>query len=326
MTVLVAIYSPIAAWNIPEAVVAGLRARHPRHRFLHARDEAEALALAPEAEVCFAGEVTPALLARAPRLRWIHSPAAGVGHMLFPELLARGVVITNSRGLHAEPAAEHVLAVVLALFRRLHTAVRRQAEHRWAQDEISAPPGPRRLRGALVGIVGLGAIGSAVARLVSAAGARVEAVRRRPERPAPPGVAVYPAAELHARLPHWDVVVLCAPLTRETRRLIDARALALMKRDAVLVNVGRGRLVDEAALAAALAEGRLGGAALDVFEREPLAPDSPLWDLPNVLVTPHVSGFRADYWEAAVALFEENLRRDEAGEPLLNVVDQRAGY
>jgi phosphoglycerate dehydrogenase-like enzyme len=176
-------------------------------------------------------------------------------------------------------------------------------------------------------IVGLGAVGGAVARAAAALGVRVSGVRRNPAAGRPEGVsAVTGPDRLPALLPTADAVVLAAPLTASTRSLIGAPELALMKPGAILVNVARGKLVDERALDDALARGALGGAALDVFEREPLDPASPLWDRPNVILTPHTSGFRQDYWEAVADLFIENARRLESGQPLLNLVDKRAGY
>lgn len=328
MKILVAIYSSdTRAWTIPAHYVERLRERFPHHEFAHAEDHEGARRAIVDAEVAFSSLVRGELFQAARRLRWIHSSAAGVGSLITPELKARGIVLTNSRGVHGTAIAEYVVAVTIMLRRKLHVAVRRQLERRWAQDELSAPEASRTVRGARVGLVGLGAIGSAVAQAFAALGAEVRAVRRRPALGAPAGVSRVAGPDgLEALLAWADVVVLTAAHTRETRGLIGARELALMTPDAVLVNVSRGRLVDEAALVDALATGRLGGAALDVFVHEPLDPASPLWGLPNVIVTPHTSGFRADYWDAVVDLFSENLRRFERGEPLLNIVDLDAGY
>ena len=325
--VLVGIYSRYASWNIPAAHVERLRREFPEHTFLHAGSEAEAHALIREVEIAFMSEVRPAQFAEARRLRWVHSPAAGVGGMLFPQLVESAVVMTNSRGVSAETIAEHVLAVTLALLRKLPEAVRRQQAREWAQDAMMAPPPVRTLSGRTALVVGLGSIGGAAAAKLAALGVEVTGVRRTRGAEPPPGVreVVGPDA-LHAALGRADIVVLAAPQTPRTRGLIDARALAAMRSDAVLVNVSRGRLVDERALADALEAGRLRGAALDVFEHEPLDPASPLWGLPNVLVTPHMSGFRPDHWEAVTDLFAENLRRFFSGAPLLNVVDKREGY
>jgi phosphoglycerate dehydrogenase-like enzyme len=326
VNILVLVHSPFRMWTIPDAQVAVLRQAFPEHEFLHAHDDVEGARLAGSADIAFTGQLTPAQLEAAPRLRWIHSPSAGIAGMLFPAMLARDIVITNSRGLSAETIAEHVLAVTLALFRRLPLAFARQADRAWAQDEIGGE-GNRTIARSHVVIVGLGGIGAATAARMHALGARVTGVRRRVDADLPPGVsAVRRPEELREVLADADVVVIAAPQTKETRGLIGAPELAAMKPDAVLVNVSRGGLVDEDALSAALREHRLAGAALDVFRNEPLTPDSPLWDLPNLLVTPHTSGYRRDHWEAVVALFADNLRRFERGEELLNLVDKNRGY
>jgi phosphoglycerate dehydrogenase-like enzyme len=327
VNILVSIHSPYVMWSIPEGHVTTLRRAFPHHTFLHATDDDDALALIPGADVAFSSQVWPEQLRAAPRLRWIHSPAAGIGGMLSPELVESAVVLTNSSGLSAETMAEHVIAVTLALFRRLPVAFARQRDHRWAQDELSEPPGNRTISGARVLVIGLGAIGGAVATRMARLGARVGAVRRRAAAPAPEGVReVVPPERLHDLLPSADIVVITAPQTAHTRGMIGAAELRLMRRHAILINVSRGQLVDEGALVAALGAGTIGGAALDVFEHEPLDAGSPLWDMTNVVITPHTSGFRPDHWDAAVALFADNLRRFELGETLLNVVDKGEGY
>ncbi|HJR60613.1 MAG TPA: D-2-hydroxyacid dehydrogenase [Vicinamibacterales bacterium] len=327
MKVLVGIYSPFAAWNIPAGHVARLQREFPAHRFLHAVTEADMLPLIGEAEAAYTSELRPEHFSAAPRLRWVHSPAAGVGAMLFPALIESPVVISNSRGMSADPIAEHVIGLALALFRKFPLAFRSQAVRHWAQDEAIAPPPLRSLQSSHVLIVGLGRIGAACAWRFAALGATVSAVRRRLDQPVPPGVGAVGAPD---RLPDLlrtaDLVVLTAAQTRETHGLIGEPELRAMKPDAMLINVSRGKLVDEAALARALAQGTIGGAGLDVFEHEPLDPASPLWAEPNVIITPHMSGFRPDHWDAATALFAENLRRFDAGQPLLNVVDKTAGY
>ena len=327
MKVLVAVHSPVSLWNIPAAHVEQLRAAFPQHTFVHVVDEAGVAAHVGDADVAFTSELRPEHLAAARHLRWVHSPAAGVGRMLFPAMLDSAVVVSNSRGMSADTIAEHVLAVTLALFRKLPLALRSQAARHWAQNDMLEPPPQRTIAGSEVLIVGLGSIGGACAWRFAALEATVRAVRRRLDRPAPPSVrSVDHPAKLSILLPSADVVVLTAAQTRETRRMIGAAELAAMKAGAVLVNVARGKLIDEAALVDALLTGPIAGAALDVFEHEPLDPDSPLWGAPNVIITPHTSGFRADHWDAATALFAGNLRRFEAGEPLVNVVDKQAGY
>jgi phosphoglycerate dehydrogenase-like enzyme len=247
--------------------------------------------------------------------------------MLYPEMVNSPIVLTNSKGMAAETIGEHAIAVTLAIFRRLHVAVRRQLEGTWAQDEIGAGSPNRAVSGASVLVIGLGAIGSAIAAKFAALGAVVTAIRRHPARGGPPSVVhVFGPDRLTDVLPLADVIVISAPETASTRQSIGAREFGAMKSDALLVNVSRGKLVDERALVDALQSGRIGGAALDVFEHEPLDSRSPLWTMPNVLITPHTSGFRPDHWDAATQLFAENFRRFERGEPLLNVVDKRAGY
>jgi phosphoglycerate dehydrogenase-like enzyme len=327
VNVLILIYSPFTMWNIPRAHVDRLEGEFPLHRFLRAADDREGLALIDSAEVAFSSQISREQLAAATRLRWIHSQAAGVGGMLYPEMRRSPVIITNSRGMAADTMAEHAIGVTLAMFRRFHLAVRRQLERSWAQNEVSRAPVNRAIAGACVLIVGLGAIGTAAAIRFAALGAHVIGVRRRPRQDTHPSVSeVVGPEKLRDLLPRADVVLIAAPETRATAHLIGRPELAAMKRDALLVNVSRGGLVDEPALIEVLESGSIGGAALDVFEQEPLPADSPLWTLPNVLITPHTSGFRPDHWDAATALFAENLRRFEAGQPLLNVVDKDAGY
>jgi phosphoglycerate dehydrogenase-like enzyme len=273
----------------------------------------------------FGARVRPEQIAAARRLRWIHSPAAGVGNMLFPAMIDSAIELTNSRGLASVPIAEHVIAVTLALLRDLPLALRRQSERVWAQNEFHAATPPRTLQGSRLLVLGLGSIGSEVARLAAGFGAHVVGIRRRSGGAHEHVEAVRGPEHLTDELPLADVVVVAAPDTAATRHLIGARELAMLKDGAVLVNVSRGKLVDESALAAELSRRRI-LAALDVFEHEPLAPGSPLWTAPGTLLTPHVSGHFAGYWAAATALFADNLRRFAAGTPLLNPVDKKAGY
>jgi phosphoglycerate dehydrogenase-like enzyme len=331
LTIVVGIYSPFAAWNIPAAHVARLQQEFPHHTFLHATGEAQALRLIGGADVAFMAELSPAHLGGAQQLKWVHSPAAGVGGMLFPAMVESTVVMSNSRGISAGTIAEHVVAVTLVLFRKLRSAFDAQRQGHWAQNDILALPAIRTISGATALIVGLGSIGRATARLLSGMGARVSGIRRSHTDAAVPGVEQIATPDhLQALLPEADIVVLAAPQTGGTRGLIGHRELASMRRDAVLINVSRGKLVDEQALVAALtahpAARTIGAAALDVFEQEPLPPESPLWTLPNVLITPHMAGFRPDHWDAVTDLFADNLRRFESGQPLRNVVDKKAGY
>jgi len=330
-TILVAIYSRFPAWNIPPGHVAALREQFPQHTFRHARSHAEALEWIGTADIVFTAFLRPDVFAAARQLTWIHSPAAGLEGLLFPDLVESPVMVTNSRGLSADTIAEHVLAVVFALFRKLPVALEAQRTRDWAQAAIVAETPLRTIAGARVLVVGLGAIGLATAQRFASLGAWVDAVRRRPELPRPSGIdRVVPTEHLMEVLPSADIVVLAAPETAATRHLISSRELAAMRPGSVLVNVSRGALIDETALANALtalpSDRTLAAAALDVFEHEPLPPESPLWSLPNVLVTPHIAGFRPDHWDAVCALFAENLHRFDTGQALLNVVDKGEGY
>jgi len=314
-------------WTLSSRYVEELKSDFPDLRFLSPRDQDEADAQLPEAEIVFGWAVTRKNFARAERLRWIQVTAAGVGHQLFPALVESEVVLTNGRGIHAVAIAEHTLGVMLAFVRKLHLARDAQHERRWAQLPIwSDSPPIGELGGTKLGLVGFGAIGHALAERAAALGIEVVAVRRHPARDPKPAAAQWGTERLPELLERSDWIVLAAALTKETKGLIDAAALARMKPSAILINVGRGSLVDQEALVQALTSGRIAGAGLDVTDPEPLPPDHPLWTLPQVILTPHVSGFGPRYWERATDLFRRNLRAYLAGEPLVNVVDKRAGY
>jgi phosphoglycerate dehydrogenase-like enzyme len=327
MNVLVGVISPAPIWIIPRPFVERIRREFPQHQVLEAWDRDAIRRYLPDADVAFTPFIDRDIFPSASRLRWIQSPAVGVGGLMFPELVASGVVVTSARGIRARAIAEHVIGVTIALARHLPVAIRAQAAHRWAQEELEGRNAIRPLGGLRFGIVGLGAIGSEVAKMAAALGMAVSAIRRRLDQPRPEGLeSVWPPERLVDLLASSDVVLLALPHTPDTRQLIGRRELAATKRGAFLINVARGRLIDDEALVEALASGHLGGAALDVFSREPLDPASPYWDMPNVIVTPHTSGAMPDYWTPLVDLFSDNLRRFEAGRPLLNVVDKALGY
>jgi phosphoglycerate dehydrogenase-like enzyme len=251
-------------------------------------------------------------LAKAERLAWLHSMSAGVDHPWFRSLLLRGVRLTTSSGASAVPIAHTVLLYLLALSRGLLGWLEGQRAREWRPHVV------HDLQGDLLGVVGLGPIGLEVARLGTAFGMRVVGLRRTPRGDEP--CETWRLDRLPELAALADHLVLALPLTEETRHLVGAQVLAGMKPSAVLVNVGRGALVDEPALVAALAERRIAGAALDVFEVEPLPAESPLWSLPNVIVTPHSAGTSPANWERASALFADNLARYVRGEPLRNEV------
>ena len=327
LTVLEFIRDPEAVWNLPRRLVDDLEREFGAVRFLAPHDRDQADRLLPEADIVLGWAVRPGNFALAKRLRWIQVTAAGVGPMLFPELIESPVLLTNGRGLHGAAMAEHTLGVMFAFVRKLHLARDAQRERRWTQRELwSEPPEFGELAGATLGLIGFGAVGTAIAVRARALGLRVIALRRHPADDPEPAHEQWGVERMPELLERADWLVLAVPHTPETRGLIGRGQLARMKPGAVLVNLGRGALVDQGALLDALEHGRLAGAALDVFEHEPLDAGSPLWSLPQVIVTPHISGLGPRYWERSVELFARNLRAFMAGEPLVNVVDKRAGY
>ena len=297
-----------------------MRAVDPRVELVVATDADRATSAAPDAEIIVAWQVPPAVLERAGRLRWIHTTAAGVDGLLVPPVMDGRVLLTSSVGVHVG-LPEHVMGLMLAFSRRLHLALRNQMAHRWDR----APAVGEELAGKVMGVLGLGAIGRSLAERASAFGMRVIGTKRTPGS-LPHVERVLPPDGTDEVLREADYLVIILPLTPLTQGLIDARALGLMKRTAVLINVGRGPVVKEADLIAALRNGTIAGAGLDVFEREPLPADSPLYDMPNVIVTPHVSGASHTYYDRAIPLFCENLRRYLDGQPMRNVVDPARGY
>jgi phosphoglycerate dehydrogenase-like enzyme len=261
-------------------------------------------------------------------LRWAHSAAAGVGASITPQLRATGARLTNSRGVHAEPVADWVLAAIGFCLRGLHEAVAAQREGRWAKDPFTDGRVPvREFGGTRVGLIGLGGIGRAVAARCGALGMPVSAVRHSPARRRPRGVQwVGSPRQVRTLARRSDVLVVAAPHTAHTRGVVDATVLAALPRGAFVINVARGELVDEDALLAALDRGHVAGAALDVFGREPLPGNHRFWRHPRVLVSPHVSGVSDRFWARETDLLVENIHRYRAGRRLRNLVDPDRGY
>lgn len=266
------------------------------------------------------GAAAQRILAAAPRVRWVHSWAAGVEWLLTPALASSDVVLTNTRGVYGASLAEFALAAMLYFAKDVARMKESQRARRWEPFDV------QMLEGATLGLVGYGDIGRRVAVLGAAAGMKPLVLRRRPEASANDPLAPETVTSRGVLCERSDYLVLAAPLTPETRHMIGEGELWAMKPGAVLVNVGRGALVDTAALVEALRNGSLKGAALDVFEKEPLPADDPLWGFPNVLVSPHTADHTATWRHEAMRCFLENLRRFLAGEPLLDVVDKAAGY
>jgi phosphoglycerate dehydrogenase-like enzyme len=327
MTVLVSIQQPVKAWQIPPEGVERLRQRFPDVTFVHATDDQARARGLRDCDIAYTWILSPAEVAAAPRLKWVHTSAVAVETLALPDLFARDIVVSNSRGVQATPIAEHVFAVLLALAKQLPFILENQREHRWAQNDVTAERLPWLLKRRTLGLIGVGTIGSEIAVLADAFGMHVIGLRRRPESQQMPGVhEMLPSSELDTLLARADVVVIAAPLTPETLSMIGAPQLAKMKRGALLINVGRAKIVDHVALTDALHAGHLGGASLDVFHQEPLPADDPLWSAPNVILTPHTSGFRQGHWDDVIDLFGDNLDRFRRGEPVRFRVEPSLGY
>lgn len=268
----------------------------------------------------FLSTALPGAWHAADRLRWVHIASAGVDPVLFPGLRDSEVVLTNSRGVFDPSIAEYVLGVILAFAKDFATSLRLQDQRRWQHRETERVAGKHAL------VVGTGPIGRAIARMLRAAGLRVAGAGRRERADDPDFGAVYASARLAEYLPDADYVVAVAPLTEATKGMFDAAAFAAMRPDARFINVGRGELVVTADLERALQGGGIAGAALDVFETEPLPTESPLWTMENVLLSPHMSGDVVGWRNTLVEVFADNFHRWVAGESLRNVVDKQLGY
>jgi phosphoglycerate dehydrogenase-like enzyme len=327
MKVLIYFNWPVSFWNLPESHLEILRKRFPEIAFLHTSDEQAAAMEASDAHVIFTSRMASSAIQNATRLKWVQSSASSVSTLPLQDLAARGILVTNTRTLQGPPIAEHVMGGLLVLARRFNLTLAAQRERRWIQNELSGEDVPWCLDGKAMTILGLGSIGSETARRAHAFGMKITAVRRRTTETRPSFVdRILGPGELDVALRGCDVLVIAAPFLVSTDRLITAREFSLMNRGALLVNVARGRIVNEADMIDALRSGQLGGAVLDVFDHEPLDTSSALWQLPDVIVTPHIASLRPNHWNDVVDLFSENLRRFRRGEPLLNSVDLTAGY
>jgi len=327
MKLLIAVHHFFDQWNAPGWFSERLQSDFPELNIVHLPDYKRLDEEISDAEILMAWSVRPEQIKSARSLRWIHSPAAAVHQLMFSELIESDIVLTNAREVHGPVVAEHVIALIFALAKKIPGSVVLQHRHVWGQqilwDEL---PRVREVAGATLGLIGLGAIGRPLVHSAKALGMRVVAVREHPEKGSEGADVVFGPSEINEVFHRADYVVLAAPVTDNTKAIADAKRLALMRPSACLINVARGPLVDEAALAAALRARKIGGAALDVFPKEPLAAESPLWDLPNLLLTPHTAALTDKLWERHYGLFSENLRCYLAGRPLLGVVDKKKGY
>ncbi len=304
---------------------ATLEQEFPGATFVSAPDLESQLRELPDADAVISWPQREALPV-AQRLRWVHCTSAGIERIRqIPELIEMdAVTLTNGRGAHAATIADHTFAFILAFTRNVRDIMEDQRAHRW--ERAARSQGARELSGSTLGILGLGKIGSEIARRAAGFGLQLRALDVNPAAEAPGVSEVWPLERLHEFLPTVDYLAIAIPITAETRHLIGARELALMRPDAYLCVMSRGGIVDQDALAEALKEGRLAGAGLDATEPEPLPAQHPLWDLPSVIISPHCSGASRQTSERGREILRQNLTRFLAGEPLINQCDKRAGF
>ena len=327
MKILISIQQPVMQWQIPAEGVETLRKRFPHVQFIHATSPEERAAAWPLCDAAFTWTLADHELAQAHKLRWVHTSAVAVETLCLPELFARDVAVSNTRGVQAVPIAEHVIAVTLALAKQLPFVIENQQQARWAQNEFIASRLPWLLKGRTLGLIGVGTIGAEIAKRAAAFGMRVIALRRRPAYGTIGHVdRVYGKVDLDDFLGQCQVLVICAPLTPETQSLMGQEQFEQLPKGAVVINVGRAKIIHTEALIAALHSGHLAGASLDVFPQEPLPPEHPLWTTPNVILTPHTSGFRQGHWDEVIDLFGDNLERFLRNEPLKFRVEPELGY
>ena len=313
----------VLAINLDKDYVDRLRSTYPDVEIVVSTDRAQLPEVLSGAQLLIGGRLTADLLDRSPDLRWYHTPGAGVDGVLFPELVESDLLMTNNSGVHAPHMAEYLLGTMLSFVRGLPFLMRAQMRHEWGdRREFTIYELGRQT----LAVIGLGDIGQALAWRAKAIGMQVIGSRRHVGDP-PRGVdRIYPPEALHELLAEADHVAITLPLTDETRGLFGAAEFAIMKPTAFIYNIGRGPIIDSDALIAALRGGEIAGAALDVTDPEPLSADSPLWDMPNVMITAHTSGGGPFYWERGIELLVSNIGRYINDEPMLNVVDKRAGY
>ena len=324
---VVCVWHRFDQWRAQPIMPETIRRRWPEMLVVHLPDYERLPQELPDTDIFVGALLRPEQFQHARKLKWIHSTAVGVSQLMYPELRRSGAILTNPSGILSAPIAEHTMGLMIALARNFPDSVRYQDRARWSQIEVSSQPGPlTELNGQLLLIVGYGSIGREIARRAGAFDMRVWGVTRSGKGDATHAEKILPVAQLEDALPHADFIVLSAPDTHETQQLIGAAQIAKMKRGARLINVGRGSLLDEAALMRALETGALGGAALDVAATEPLPAESPLWKAPNLFITPHTSGVSDRLWQKETKLLMDLLERWFDGRDLFNVVDFNRGY
>jgi phosphoglycerate dehydrogenase-like enzyme len=324
---VICVWHPFTEWRPKPMMPEAVRKRWPEMGVVHLPNYDRLREELPDTDIFVGYSLRAEQLQDGKKLKWIHSTAAGVAQLMYPELRNSGIVVTNPSGIFSVPMAEHVIGLLLALARNFPDCVRQQDRARWSQQELwDKPQHLTELNGKVLLIVGYGSIGREVAKRAKALDMRVWGVTRSGRGDRTHAEKLFAAAQLEEALPDADYVLIAAPETAETKHLIGAVQIARMKRGARLINVGRGSLLDEAALIGALESGALGGAALDVVQTEPLPAESPLWRAPNLMLTPHTSAVSDGLWERETALLLELLERWFDGRELFNQVDFARGY
>ncbi len=324
---VICVWHPFTEWRPKPAMAEAIRKRWPEMRVLHLPNYDGLPKELPDTDIFVGYSLRAEQLKAASKLKWIHSTAAGVAQLMYLELRDSGILVTNPSGIFSVPMAEHTMGLLLALARNFPDSVRHQDHAHWSQQELwDKPQHLTEINGKVLLIVGYGSIGREVAKRARAFEMRVWGVTRSGEGDRTHAEKIFAAAKLREALPEADYVLIAAPETAETRHLMGATEIAKMKRGARLINVGRGSLLDEAALLRALESGVLGGAAIDVAKLEPLPAESPLWKAPNLLITPHTSGVSDRLWDRQAGVLLELLERWFDGRELFNRVDFARGY
>jgi len=324
---LICVWHPFEQWRAQPIMPDTIRARWPEMRVVHLPDYDQLPEELPDTDIFIGSSLRSEQFRFAKKIKWVHSTAAGVSQLMYPELRESGIVLTNPSGIFSPPMAEHTMGLMVAMARNFPDSVRFQDRCEWGQRQISGLLGPlTELNGQVLLIVGYGSIGRELARRARSFDMRVWGVNRFGKGDAAHAEKIVPVAQLDSVLPDADFIVIAAPETHETQHLIGAAQIAKMKPSARLINIGRGSLLDETALVRALQTKALRGAALDVTGTEPLPADSPLWKAPNLFITPHTSGVSDRLWQKETKLFMDLLERWFDGRELFNVVDLSRGY
>jgi phosphoglycerate dehydrogenase-like enzyme len=324
---LICVWHAFTEWRPKPSMAEAIRLRWPEMRVVHLPDYDRLPQELPDADIFVGYSLRAPQLLDAKKLKWIHSTSAGVAQLMYPALRDSGILVTNPSGIFSVPMAEHTIGLLLALSRNFPDSVRQQDRKTWSQQELwDHPQHLTELNGKILLIVGFGSIGREIAKRAAAFGVRVWGVTRSGKGDSSFAEKIVAASLLHDLLPHADFVIIAAPETSETKNLIGVAEIASMKPGARLINVGRGSLLDEAALVRALETGVLGGAALDVAETEPLPKNSPLWNAPNMFLTPHTSAVSDRLWDRETKMLLELLEHWFDGRELFNQIDFARGY